>query len=361
MLPVSAFAQAPAGGGLFQLLDRDRDGAVTEAEAVEGSRRWFTSADQNHDGKVSREEAAARWRNPSDTPNRPADEGQSVGHGGVRRDIDYVGAGNPRQMLDLYLPAKPASKKLPVVVFIHGGAWRAGNKAGGARWLEPLVATGKFAGASIHYRLTDEAKWPAQIHDCKAAIRWLRGKAGELGLDPDRIAVWGSSAGGHLVSMLGTSGGVAGLEGDLGPFPKLSSRVTCVVNFFGPENFLTMVDQKSDIERRGNRYPEALLVGGDVRELAEQARDASPVTWVTPDDAPFLTAHGTEDSTVPFAQGEEIHAALGKAGVSSILIPMQGAGHGFDHPELRERILRFLSHHLLGDGPPPAGGAIRVR
>jgi dipeptidyl aminopeptidase/acylaminoacyl peptidase len=120
-----------------------------------------------------------------------------------------------------------------------------------------------------------------------------------------------------------------------------------------------MVEQKSVINRRGKDYPEALLVGGDIRELREQARQASPVTWVTADDAPFLTAHGTEDSTVPYAQAEEIDAALRKAGVASCLIPMQGAGHGFDHPELRRRITTFLDHHLHGKEAEPSPDPIR--
>ena len=113
----------------------------------------------------------------------------------VDRDVPYAGTDNRRQRLDIYLPKKPRSKKLPVVVFIHGGGWQAGDKTIGATALVPLVRTGDYAGVSVGYRLTDEASWPAQIYDCKAAIRWVRANAEKYGFDPDRIGVWGKSAG----------------------------------------------------------------------------------------------------------------------------------------------------------------------
>ena len=141
-------------------------------------------------------------------------------------DLPYADNDNPRQQLDLLLPERPADEKpLPVVVFIHGGAWRGGDRKGGQRMVAPLVAAGDYAGASVGYRLSGEAIWPAQIHDCKAAIRWLRANAKKYNLDPDKIAVWGASAGGHLVAMLGTSGGVKELEGTLGKHTDQSSRV----------------------------------------------------------------------------------------------------------------------------------------
>ena len=252
-------------------------------------------------------------------------------------------------MLDILLPKERADgdKPLPLIVFIHGGGWRNGSKENAVRNLIPFVESGEFAAASINYRLTGESSWPTQIHDCKAAIRYLRGNAKKFGIDPEKIAVWGSSAGGHLVSMLGTSGGVKELEGELGEFDHESSRVTCVVNYFGPENFLTMVGQKSSIDRsKGKQYPEALLLGGPVQDIEEAAKQASPVTWASSDDPPFLTLHGTEDPVVPFAQGEEIHAALQKAGAESHLVPVVGAGHGVGGPEVTERVTAFLNKHL---------------
>ena len=160
----------------------------------------------------------------------------------IRRvmDLPYANSDNSRQTLDMVLPKEPQNETLPVIVFIHGGAWRTGDKRAGIPRIARLVATGHFAGVSVGYRLSQEAQWPAQIHDCKAAIRWIRANAEKYGLDPERIGVWGSSAGGHLVSVLGTSGEVPEMDGQLGQSPELSSRVTCVVDFFGPTNFFLM-------------------------------------------------------------------------------------------------------------------------
>src|SRR5687768_12543691 len=149
----------------------------------------------------------------------------------TKYDLPYVENGKSSQSLDLFIPAgATADKPLPLVVWIHGGGWRQGDKA---RCLAlPLLAHG-YAVASINYRLSGEAQFPAQIHDCKAAIRWLRANAKEHGIDADRIGVWGSSAGGHLVALLGTSGDVKELEGELGN-AGVSSRVQAVCDFFGP-------------------------------------------------------------------------------------------------------------------------------
>lgn len=336
----------------FPAWDRNADGQLSRDELPERLRPNFERVDRDHDGFISRQEHQAATAPRSQAPNQPAGQPRPSLPANIdlRQDLNYAGDQNPRHTLDLLLPKdRKPDAKLPLVVFIHGGAWQNGNKAGGIQQLAPLVASGRFAGATIAYRLTDEAQWPAQIHDCKAAIRFLRAKAPEFGLDPDKIAAWGSSAGGHLVSLLGTSGGAKELEGDLGDHDSQSSRVACVVNYFGPQNFLTMVQQKSVIDRhRGGNYPEAKLLGGPVPERADLARQASPVTWVSPDDPPFLTAHGTDDQIVPFQQAEEIHAALTKAGVPSHLARLTGAGHGFRSPELDRRLHAFLDHHLLG-------------
>lgn len=332
----------------FTTWDKDGNGKLSREEVPERMRPNFERVDRNSDGFVTREELrafASRWKARNRQPQTRIPENIEI-----QRDLDYVGDGNKRQMLDLVVPKeRDAEGKLPLVVFIHGGGWRNGSKDGGIRRLAPLVASGDFAGATINYRLTGEATWPAQIHDCKAAIRFLRGNAKTFGIDPKKIAVMGSSAGGHLVSMLGTSGGVKELEGDLGKHEDESSRISCVVNFFGPQQFFALVGQESSINRRdGARYPEALLLGGSVHEKKELAKQASPVTWVSKDDPPFLTAHGTEDKVVPFPQGEAIHAALEKAKVESLFIHMVGAGHGFHSPELDLRIRAFLDMHLRG-------------
>ncbi|MEO5913670.1 MAG: alpha/beta hydrolase [Luteolibacter sp.] len=255
-------------------------------------------------------------------------------------NVDYVGKGDPAQTLDLLVPQDHATKKRPLVVFIHGGGWNSGRKEDGLAAMRLLSSTGDYVTATINYRLSQEAVWPAQIYDCKAAIRFLRGKADEYGIDAENVGIIGMSAGGHLVSMLGTSGEIAALEGDIGPFPKQSSRVQCVVNFFGPTDFLTM----SGDALQPN--PVTALLGGIGPDLKEKAKQASPVTWVTKNSAPFLTAHGTKDPLVPFAQAEEIHQALLKAGVESHLIAMQGAGHGFSNNTLNQRIHQFFDNHL---------------
>lgn len=263
-------------------------------------------------------------------------------------DQPYAGTANPKQMLDLYLPKQRKSDgPLPVVVFIHGGGWRNGDRIGAAGGVLRFVRTGNYAGITVSYRLSGEEKWPAQIHDCKAAIRWIRGNAEKFGLDPDHIGVWGSSAGGHLVSLLGTSGGVKELEGDLGEFTQFSSRVTCVVNQCGPQDF------KLPLMFRGGQPviedpAVAGLLGGRLADKEDAVVAASPVTYVTPDDAPFLTLHGTQDRRVDFKHAERIDAALTAAGVPSLLIPAIGCGHGIRHPQMHDRVAKFFDRHLRG-------------
>lgn len=343
-------AKAPPAGRQFDVMDVNRDGRLSREELPERFRQNFDRVDADHDGFISPKEhlaVAHRGRRPSakaGESRRPLPGMEAL------RDIPYAGTDNPRQKLDLYLPKERKTEKpLPVIVFIHGGGWRAGDKGNGASQVSRFVQSGQYAGVSVGYRLTDEAHWPAQIHDCKAAIRWIKAHAKEHHLDATKIGVWGTSAGGHLVSFLGTSGDVKSLEGSLGKHLDQDSRVACVVNFFGPENFLTMVRQPSTIDRsHGKDYPEALLLGGPVQEKEAVAREASPVTHVSEGDAPFFTAHGTQDPLVPYAQAEEIHAALKKAGVPSLLQEMTNAAHGFRSPLLDERVQQFFDLHLRG-------------
>jgi acetyl esterase/lipase len=268
----------------------------------------------------------------------------------VHRDIAYADTGHERQRLDLYLPKVRASDApLPVVAFIHGGAWLGGNKQNGAGSLRPYVASGEYAGVSIGYRLSQDARWPAQIHDCKAAIRWIRAHAKEHHLDPDRIAVVGPSAGGHLVALLGTTGGLAELEGDLGQHTDESSAVTCVVDYFGPSDFLTIADYPSQLDHAAADSPEARLIGGAIKEKPEAARGASPVTYVSENDVPFLIVHGTSDQVVPYNQSERLRDALRQAGVEVALISVEGGGHGgFQSERLDEVVRSFLAKHLRG-------------
>lgn len=268
----------------------------------------------------------------------------------LRLDQPYAGNTNPKQMVDVYLPNKRnTDKPLPVVALIHGGGWVNGDRLGYAALAVQLARSGDYAAVAVGYRLTKEASWPAQVHDCKAAIRWIRAHAKELNLDGEKIAVWGSSAGGHLSSLLGTSGGVKEIEGDLGPYTSFSSRVACVVNQCGPEDFTKAL--MFDKEKKPILKDDAVigLLGGNYEDKHAEAVAASPITYVSPDDPPFITFHGTGDLRVAFLHAEAIHGALTKVGVKSLLIPITGGGHGsVNHPEVKKRGELFLAQVLRG-------------
>jgi acetyl esterase/lipase len=265
----------------------------------------------------------------------------------AHRNLEYVKNGHERNKLDLYLPEK-ADGPLPLVVWIHGGAWWAGSKENPPAL--PLAARG-YAVASINYRLSQHAKYPAQLQDCKAAIRWLRANARTYRLNPERIGVWGASAGGHLVALLGTTGGVKELEGDGGNAGQ-SSRVQAVIDWFGPSDFETIAGQAgpdSQLDHAAADSPEAKLIGGRIGDNKDKAAKASPVTYVTKEAAPFLIMHGDKDRVVPYAQSEELAEALRKAGVEVKLKKVEGAGHGgpqFGSAGSRELILAFFEKHL---------------
>jgi acetyl esterase/lipase len=226
--------------------------------------------------------------------------------------------------------------------------------------LARFVESGEYAGVSIGYRLTGEAHWPSQIHDCKAAIRWIRGNAGKYGLDPGHIGVFGTSAGGHLVAMLGTSGGIDELEGQLGVYRKLSSRVHCVGNFFGPSALLEMSRFPGRIDHDAPDSPESKLVGGPLQKTRKVALSASPITHVSKDDPPMLCIHGTDDQLVPYNQSVILDRALRKAGCDSTLITVKGGGHGgFNSPEIDKRLAAFFARHLRGITVEIKGGEIQ--
>lgn len=338
----TAFGQQPT---LFERWDKDKDGKLSKEELPAGAQRNFDKVDTDKDGSISKKEHQAFQR-----LSRKALGGENLA---IKRDIPYAGNDNPRQKLDLYLPKKPTTNKpLPVIAFIHGGAWRGGHKNSGLHRLSPLIASGDYAGVSIAYRLSGESQWPSQIHDCKAAIRWIRANAKEHNLDPDKIAVWGTSAGGHLVAMLGTSGEVKELEGKIGKHLDQSSRVDCVINFFGPAEMLTMGDHPSSMDHNAPDSPESLLLGGPILENKDKARSASPITHITKDDAPILNIHGTADKLVPYPQSVEFNKKLVAAGVTSNLVTVKDGGHGnFGKAtdQVNKAITEFLTHHLKSD------------
>lgn len=342
-------AQETPQQDLFDRWDRNRDGRLSRDELPDTLRPNFPRVDANGDGFLSREEHQAFVARRAPAANGPLGGPRLPDSVRAERDVPYASSDHPRQRLDLYLPREPKSDRLPLIVFIHGGGWRNGDKAGGLAQILPFVRTGEYAGASIGYRLSGDAVWPAQIHDCKAALRWLRAHADRYGLDPDRIGVMGTSAGGHLAAMLGASGGVEALEGDLGEFRSVSSRVACVVDFFGPADLLTMGDAPGSIDHNAPNSPESLLLGGPVQEVRDRARQASPLTYVSADDPPVLIVHGADDRIVPFDQSVKLDAALRAAGVSSVLIRVEGGGHGgFRNPEINARVRAFFDRHLRG-------------
>lgn len=263
-------------------------------------------------------------------------------------NLAYAGTANPRQTLDLFTPRGIAdTSPLPVVVYIHGGGWRNGIKNQGYGFLKPLVLSGKCAGVTINYRLSQEATWPAQGHDVKAAIRWIKANASVYGLDPDRIAMCGFSAGGHLAAFLGTTADQPECDGSIGPHAQLSSRVTCVVDFFGPSDLTLTSPGFGEARARNPRTPESLLLGGPLADKQPLAMQASPALYVSSDDPPFLIIHGTADPIVPFAQSQHLHDRLLKTGISSTLIPVSGGGHdGFKDPRITQQMGAFLLKNL---------------
>lgn len=341
-------AEGPAQRFLQRLArdDANRDGKVSRQEFT-GPARLFERLDANRDGVVTTDEANAFARRIRDrrgpmSQARLPDDVEEI------RDVVFgTGGGRPLK-LNIIRPKNPPKTPMPVVVWVHGGAWRAGSKEG--RRTLPLAQRGYFT-MSIEYRLSQEARFPAQIEDCKCAIRWLRAHAKQYNIDPKRIGVWGSSAGGHLVALLGTSGGVKELEGK-GGWQSHSSRVQAVCDFFGPTDFTRMSEGDSHMDHDAPNSPESQLIGGPVQQNKEACRKADPITYLTPDDPPFLVVHGEEDRTVPINQSELLHEALKKAGVDVTFVRVKGGGHGFrgntdpTPQRIQELVVQFFDKQL---------------
>lgn len=260
----------------------------------------------------------------------------------VYRDIAYVTDGHERQKLDLYVP--DTGENLSLIIWIHGGAWRGGDKK---NYIRREYLKAGYAGASINYRLSQHAIFPAQIEDVKAAVRWLRANAETYRLDPNRFAAWGSSAGGHLVAMLGTTGDMD--EFEVGENLEVSSRVQAVVDYFGPTDFLQMDAQSlpDGLVHDAPDSPESQLVGGPIQEHKDRVAKANPITYVSEDDSPFLIIHGDRDKLVPYQQSVLLKDALEKAGVPVTFYKVEGGGHGwFRDPKVPELTKAFLEKHL---------------
>jgi acetyl esterase/lipase len=254
------------------------------------------------------------------------------------------GLGDIPLRLDLYRP-ETAGGSLPLVVWIHGGGWARGDKANPMAL--PLSGRG-YVVASVNYRLSGVAKFPAQVEDCRAAVRWLRANASAYSIDPRRVGVWGASAGGHLVALLGTAGDETRWD-TVGGSPGQSARVQAVCDYYGPANFAV---EHMPGGGKGPESPVGLLLGGPVDERKEEARQASPTTYVSRDDPPFLIFHGDKDPRVPIEQSEMLHAALKDAGVDTTFVRVKDGGHGFrpgcdPSPEqIRAQVAAFFDKHL---------------
>ena len=272
----------------------------------------------------------------------------------MERDIQYVPGGDEAQRLDLYLPEQPADHPLPLVINIHGGGWRGGSKAGHP--MMGLVTKG-YAAASVEYRFSQKALFPAQIQDCQAAIRWLRANSKKYNFDPDHFGVMGGSAGGHLCALVGTAGGKKAFA-PIGGNEEQPDRVQAVCDFYGPADFNTVMQQAADDKNVRNIFkfntpgdPYSGLIGVDLGSDKQKGEAVSPVHYVSRDNPPFLILHGTFDKLVPYAQSEELVAALKAQGVEVLLQTLPGSGHGgpmFGNPAVTLMIQSFFDKHLRG-------------
>lgn len=261
-------------------------------------------------------------------------------------DIEYSNVGG-RMAMDIVRPKVPSAAALPAVVLIHGGGFRAGNRQSYLVTAARLAERG-YVAATISYRLAPRNQYPAAVHDSKAAVRFLRANAARYGIDPDHIGAMGGSAGGHLVLMLGLTGGVADLEGS-GPNQQFSSRVQCVVNYFGPSDFTQSYSKSVDAK---DVLP--LFLGGDLDHNRLIHQQASPINWVTPNAAPTLSIHGTNDTYVAYEHSLWITERLVAAGVPAEIETITGAGHGFkgaDTERAEARAFAFLDRYLKAMPP----------
>lgn len=284
---------------------------------------------------------------PATMPAKPLPPGVRV-----ERDIKYGDAPGKSNLLDLYLPKDAPASPLPLIVYIHGGGWRAGDKApcSAASFMVPQG----YAFASINYRFSKQAVFPAQLEDCKGAVRWLRAHAGDYHIDPDRIGAWGSSAGAHLAALVAMTVDDPALQGTVGGNLTFSSGVQCVCDFYGPSDFTKMEEQATAAGIVRDPTKISALLGGSPKEKPDLATAASPVSHVSKSSPPFLILHGGKDKTVPLAQSQELADALRQAGVEVKLIVVPGAAHGapFSGPQERQEIKDFFDNRLKPSGAP---------
>jgi len=256
-------------------------------------------------------------------------------------DLQYSSVGGRMQM-DVVRPKAAAADPRPAVVLVHGGGFRRGTRQSYLPVAARLAERG-YVAATVSYRLAPRNQFPAPVEDVKAAVRYLRANAAKFNIDPDRIGAMGGSAGGHLVLFLGLTGDVSELEGS-GPNREHSSRVQCVVNYYGPTDFTQSYSKSVDA---AEVLP--LFLGGDLNNNRAAHMRASPINWVTPNAAPVLSIHGTEDNYVAYEHSVWITERLLAAGVAAELETITGAGHGFrgtDAERAEQHAFAFFDKHL---------------
>jgi acetyl esterase/lipase len=256
-----------------------------------------------------------------------------------QRDVVYAKVDGKDLALDIYLPTGVTAP--PLLVWVHGGAWRSGSKSS-----VPLAFVDNgFATASLDFRQSTDARFPAQVHDIKAAIRFLRAKAQQFGYRTDRIAIGGSSSGGHLAALVGVTNGNKELEGTVGDYLQQSSSVNAILDYYGASNLMTILAQSTPHGLSVREPALQLLIGGMPDKVKELAELASPVNHVDKGDPPLLLIHGDQDPQMPINQAHELQGAYERLGLDVQFDVVHGAAHGGDlffAPEHLNRALTFL-------------------
>ncbi|MGI8890091.1 MAG: alpha/beta hydrolase fold domain-containing protein [Chthoniobacterales bacterium] len=263
----------------------------------------------------------------------------------VVRDQVYKHVDGHDLQLDIYSP-KSVAHPLPVVLWIYVNRWSRGSKNHGPAL--NLMAKG-YIVVTLDCRLSGEAPFPAAIEDCKAAVRWIRAHAETYHFDPDHIGAWGHSAGGHLAALLGTSGGVADLEGPADSNSKYSSRVQAVCTMSGPSDLPAFYQQISGSNEGMGPIARSSIdkfIGGPLEQNMAKAIAASPTTYASKEDPPFLIIHGENDDSIPVEQSEILAKKLKAAGVDTTLDIAKGRGHGVGGPSFAPEIIGFFDKHL---------------
>jgi len=261
----------------------------------------------------------------------------------THKDIVYATVEGKELKLDLYLPAKPVAAGL--LVFVHGGAWRGGSKDG----VPKVFPDNGIPTASVEFRQSTEAKFPAQIHDIKAAIRFLRNKAGAFGYDAQRIVIVGSSSGGHLAALTGVTNGNSELEGKVGDNLTESSSVQAIVDYYGATNLTTILAQSTPFGLNVRKPALELLLGTEPENNMDLTKLASPVFHIDKTDPPLLIFHGEQDPQMPISQSHELAGAYKKHNLDVVFDVVYGAAHGGDlfyTPEKLTLALEFIKKHL---------------